>query len=184
MWKWQEIQEMPWKIKMELVKPNIKYKDSFLEAVEEFRKEGNRVVKMRLPEIEETFEKYIERMADGERGVNLPEGYVSHTRLWLVEGSDFIGSIDIRHSLTENLLKFGGHIGYEIRPSKRRMGYGTKMLELALPITKSLGINKALITCNDDNIGSAKIIEKNGGILENKIPCENTLRRRYWITLK
>ena len=106
------------------------------------------------------------------------------TALWLVDNGEFIGSLSLRHRLNENLLKMGGHIGYSIRPSARKRGYGTKILELALPIAKSLGIDKVLVTCDDDNTGSAKIIEKNGGVLENKVEHEGKLKRRYWIENK
>lgn len=102
---------------------------------------------------------------------------------WLVDDGEFIGRVSVRHQLTEKLLQEGGHIGYGIRPSKRKMGYGTKILELALPLAKSLVIDKALLTCNDENLGSQKIIEKNGGVLENKVQLPTKLERRYWISL-
>jgi predicted acetyltransferase len=169
---------------MELVKPNLKYKDSFSKALEEYKAE-ERKISLRIPESsDQSIKEYIQQMVDEEIGLNLPEGYVAHTKLWLVDNNEYIGDIDIRHSLTGVLLNAGGHIGYEIRPSKRKMGYGTKMLQMALPIAKNLGINKVLITCNDDNIGSAKIIEKNGGILEDKREEKGNLKRRYWIDNK
>ena len=102
-------------------------------------------------------------------------------------GEEFIGEISIRHNLTDSLLRYGGHIGYGIRYSKWNSGYGTKMLALALKKAKHMGLNKVLITCDEDNIGSAKVIENNGGILENII--ENIIEgkkiytKRYWIEL-
>lgn len=167
---------------LELVRPGIKYRKSFLSAVAEMQSEEKWQDKS-LSEIEKDFEGYIKKFEDEEKGINLPEGYVPHTRLWLVEGGEFIGQIDIRHTLNENLMNIGGHIGYTVRPSKRKMGYGTKMLEMALPIAKDLGIDRVLVTCNDNNVGSAKIIEKNGGILKNKVEHEGRLKRRYWVNL-
>lgn len=94
--------------------------------------------------------------------------------------------VNIRHSLTEHLLKIGGHIGYWIRPSKRNMGYGKKILAFSLPEAKKLGISKILVTCNDNNLSSRRIIEENGGILENIVENskDHPLKRRYWITME
>lgn len=96
-----------------------------------------------------------------------------------------IGTIQIRCELNEYLLNFGGHIGYSIRPSERRKGYADEMLKLALEKCKEIGIFKVLITCNKNNIGSAKTIIKNGGILENEVinQSENEITARYWISL-
>lgn len=100
----------------------------------------------------------------------------------------FIGEINIRHELTPFLLNYGGHIGYEVRYTECNKGYGKKMLALALSYAKEvLQLPRVLITCNDSNLGSIKVIESNGGILENKvfnvIDNRNILTRRYWITL-
>ncbi|MBP7006748.1 MAG: GNAT family N-acetyltransferase [Candidatus Pacebacteria bacterium] len=172
---------MPRKVEMQLVKPNLKYKDSFLKGIKELQAEGNNILP--TPWVVH-FEEYVARFEKEEQGIDLPEGYVSHSRFWLIDNEEFIGHVDIRHKLTDDLLKFGGHIGYAIVPSKRRLGYGTKILEMALPIAKELGIEKVFFTLDDSNIASAKIIEKNGGVLESKIEYEGVLKRRYWITLK
>lgn len=96
----------------------------------------------------------------------------------------FVGAVNIRHYLNDDLLYTGGHIGDGIRPSERFKGYGTKMLSLALGECKKLGINKVLICCDKDNIPSAKTIIRNGGILENEVIDENNkLVQRYWINL-
>lgn len=166
-----------------LTKPSLEYKRSFIEAMREFQVEGEeKYIKLNISEIEKDFESFLEGVENREKSVNLPEGRVPQTELWLVDGEDFIGCVYIRHSLNETLLKQGGHIGYFIRPTKRKMGYGTKTLELALPVAENLGIDKVLVTCDDDNVASVKIIEKNGGILENKaLNDEGKLKRRYWI---
>lgn len=97
-----------------------------------------------------------------------------------------LGGVNIRHKLNDNLLKHGGHIGILIRPSERRKGYATKIISLALEKCKILGIDKVLITCREDNIGSKKAIESNGGIYENSYFDENNnyTYRRYWIEIK
>ena len=95
-----------------------------------------------------------------------------------------IGAVNIRHYLNDYLLKFGGHIGDGIRPSERKKGYATKMIELALIECKKLGMDKVLITCNKSNIASAKTIIKNGGILENEIKdSDGEIIQRYWINI-
>ncbi len=96
----------------------------------------------------------------------------------------FLGAVNIRHYLTEELANTGGHIGDGIRPSERRKGYGTIMVRLALEECKKLGIDKVLMTCDKDNEGSRKTITANGGVLENEIPQDNGVPlQRYWITL-
>ena len=170
---------------IELVKPSEEYKESFIEAMREFQSEGQeRYMKLNLSELESDFEQFLGEIDDREKGINLLEGRVPSSEFWVLDGNEFIGGVYIRHKLNETLLKKGGHIGYHMRPTKRKMGYGTQALRLALPIAKNLGIQRVLITCDDDNLGSMKIIEKNGGILENKIEHEGKFKRRYWIDNK
>lgn len=99
------------------------------------------------------------------------------------ENKRIYGALHLRHTLNDDLLRTGGHIGYGIRPSERRKGYATKMLSLALPIAKSLGLNKVLVTCNMDNYASAKTIINNGGVLENEVQDGDETIQRYWISL-
>ena len=97
----------------------------------------------------------------------------------------FVGAVNIRHELNDSLLYTGGHIGDGVRPSERRKGYATAMIALALEECRKLGISRVLMTCNKDNIGSAKSIIKNGGVLENEVVNEEgVIEQRYWITLK
>lgn len=93
--------------------------------------------------------------------------------------------LNLRKEIKDNLLNYIGHIGYSIAPSKRRQGLGTIMLQLALIEVKNLGLDRVLVTCTDDNIASAGVIENNGGVLENKCvdPGDQKLTRRYWIEL-
>lgn len=106
-----------------------------------------------------------------------PAGFVACTTLWWVEGDEYLGRLAIRHRLTQHLLDFGGHIGYDVRPSARRRGHATAMLATALPIARDLGIGSALVTCDADNIGSRRTIEKNGGVLED----ERGGKLRFWV---
>ena len=101
-----------------------------------------------------------------------------------IERNIFVGAVNIRHYLNEKLLLKGGHIGDGIRPSERRKGYATKMIGLALEECKKLGIDKVLMVCEKNNIGSRKSIINNGGILENEITVDNEVLQRYWINLR
>ena len=101
-----------------------------------------------------------------------------------VKRNILLGAVNIRHYLNDYLLQFGGHIGDGIRPSERRKGYATEMIRLALIECKKLGIDKVLMVCDKSNIGSAKSIMKNGGILENEFVDEDgEVNQRYWIDL-
>lgn len=167
---------------MILITPSIKYKESYLEAVREGANETG-LTRISKPQERQVFEEFIKNKVEEAKGLHLPEGWVPATELWLIDNEEFIGWVNIRHSLTEHLLKIGGHIGYWICPSKRNVGYGKMILQLALPEAKKLGIAKVLVTCDDTNLGSRKIIEANGGVLENIVDngIENPKKRRYWI---
>lgn len=104
-------------------------------------------------------------------------GFVPATELWWVEGDQFLGRIGIRHRLTPALLEVGGHIGYDVRPSARRRGHATAMLLNALVVARDLGIERALVTCDVDNVGSRAVIERNGGVLED----ERAGKLRFWV---
>jgi len=96
-----------------------------------------------------------------------------------------VGIVNIRHALNQYLINVGGHIGYSVRPSERRKGYATEILRLSLEKCRQLGIEKALVTCNNDNIGSEKTILKNGGVFESEFIEENgTIVLRHWIEIK
>lgn len=94
-----------------------------------------------------------------------------------------VGMIDIRHRLNDFLLAFGGHIGYSVRPSRRRRGYATRMLAAALEVCRELGLSRVMIACDSENAASARTIERCGGVMENEVPEDGRLTRRYWIDL-
>lgn len=92
----------------------------------------------------------------GDTAVTRPSGWVHCSTYWWAEGNEFLGSIRIRHRLTPQLLELAGHIGYDLASRARRQGHGTAMLRAALPIAAGLGIDSALLTCDSDNIASAR----------------------------
>lgn len=134
---------------------------------------------------EESFVDYVERVNNWPHGKDLPNGFVPNSYLVGVVESRIVGRLSIRHSLNEHLQKYGGHIGYGIIPSERRKGYANEMLRQALPICRKLGIEKALISCDTNNIASRKVIENNGGIFDSitKFPELDVQQRRYWLYL-
>lgn len=169
---------------MQLITPSPNYKHSFLDALEEYKAEGYKTfIDYDIRWVVENFEAFVAKLLQRSQGIGLSAGCVPDTQLWLIDGEEYIGNVGIRHQLTEALLREGGHIGYDIRPSKRRQGYGTKILALALPKAKALGIAKVLVTCDETNIGSKKIIEANGGVLENSVSMRECKpnKLRYWI---
>ena len=110
----------------------------------------------------------------------LPEGFVHCDYLWIVDDAGaLVGNLAIRHRLNDYLLAAGGHVGYAVRPSRRREGHATAALGLSLDRCRELGIDRVLVTCEDDNLASARTIESRGGVLEDV----RDGKRRYWIAL-
>ncbi|CNG35806.1 Predicted acetyltransferase [Mycobacterium tuberculosis] len=166
----------------ELVAPAAAVHRSFVAAMEEFRAEGHggpddhSMIGRELREYggrwddPDVFAGYAALLrAQAHEDGPLPDGFVPHTTLWLVDGSEYFGRIAIRHRLTPALRELGGHIGYEVRRSARRRGHASAMLRAALPIANGLGIDPALLTCEQDNTASRKVIEKHGGVLADRL---------------
>jgi predicted acetyltransferase len=130
------------------------------------------------------FARYLQVLAEHARGENLPPNHVPSTFLFAFAASRIVGRVSIRHELNEFLLRVGGHIGYVVVPEFRRQGHATAMLRRSLQIAhETLGLDRVLVTCDDDNVGSIRTIEKNGGVLENIVsgPDVAKAKRRYWI---
>ena len=127
---------------------------------------------------------YLRRLERHRCGIDLPEGIVPATFLVADVHGELVGRTSIRHQLTEYLAREGGHIGYAVVPEHRRRGYATEILRQSLVIARAAGVDRALITCDDDNVGSATAIERCGGVFDSLVARSDdgtTLCRRYWI---
>ncbi len=173
---------------LKLVKMNEKYREQLGEMIEEWRKDQiinhtNCSPYAIFKNDYHDFTYYMDHLEIKEP----KNGLVPDSTFFLLDEDQnrLLGAVNIRHELNAYLLMEGGHIGDGIRPSERRKGYATKMIGLALEECKKIGIDKVLMVCEKDNIGSAKSIMNNGGVLENEIEDEDgIIKQRYWISLE
>lgn len=157
-------------------------KDKFLEMAEDYASAGED----RYQPLAADFEAYLENLEMYRTGKSLPAGHVRANAFFLLAGERLIGRGDLRHDLNAQLAVMGGHIGYDVRPSERRKGYGALILRLTLEKARARGLERVFLTCDADNIASAKIIESGGGRLADQIVYEPTgkLISQYWIELQ
>lgn len=159
---------------MNLEKPSMKWKNEHLTYIAEWGESKLSPRSFRLTD--SSYAQYLKRLAV------LEAGKIPTSNYFLVNDDRILGMVTIRHSLNEYLWNVDGHIGCSIRPSERRKGYATKILSEAMKITDELGIDDVLITCNEDNIGSAKAILNNGGVEAEPFKEEHgNVIRRFWI---
>jgi predicted acetyltransferase len=157
---------------------------SFLAAVEEFRSSDPEWDFAFYFDPDADFEVYVRMLASWPHGRELPRPFVPNSFLVGVVGDKIVGRLSLRHELNDFLRRIGGHIGYGVVASERRKGYATQMLRLSLPYARALGLQRVLVTCDDDNIGSMRTIENCGGVFERVVPIEaGTSKRHYWIAL-
>lgn len=170
---------------LKLIEANEEYEKQIKEMMDEWYLSEEKIVPYSIRRLDyKNFDEYLKGFEEEKNGSLY--GGVPATALWGYDEDRniIVGSVNIRHFLNEGLLKDGGHIGDGVRPSERRKGYASQMIALALEECKKLNIDKVLMVCNKDNIGSAKSIMNNGGILENEIIDEDgKVDQRYWINL-
>lgn len=170
---------------IKLVKISPEYRRHLFDMMDEWTATGEKIVPFALRRNDyhdfETFCSGLSREESEER-----DGKVPATTLFALdtERDIFVGAVNIRHYLNDYLLQHAGHIGDGVRPSERRKGYATEMIRLALEECKKLGITRVLMVCDKTNIGSAKSIMNNGGVLENEITDDDgEIEQRYWIEI-
>jgi predicted acetyltransferase len=169
---------------VELQKPSLTSVTSYLEFLDEMKKNGDTVWEGMVPRADEQPARFVERLLASEVTPQA-EGLVTETTHWGTIGNQVVGRIALRHVLNENLKEFGGHIGYEVHPLFRRQGVAKEMLRKLLLTSKAQEIGRILLTCSPDNLGSNKTIQANGGTLTKTAYVEKWKRdtNYYWIDL-
>jgi predicted acetyltransferase len=168
---------------IKLILPSIEYKNSYIGLVTEFVINNEPFIPFPLKMEFKDFTQMVKKLRGYAKGENLMPGFVPHSTYWLVSDMEIVAVSNLRHKLNEKLLKEGGHIGYGVRPSSRKKGYATILLAETIKKAKAKGINPILVTCEKENVPSARVIQKNDGILEDEIfsPAHNGIIQRYWI---
>ena len=171
-----------------LVEPHVRYREAFLRLSADYRRAGED----RFEDVSD-FAAYVRGPQDAARGIGLSPGWVPYTTFWTLALGEppftLVGIVRLRHRLTPALEREGGHIGYTIAPSFRRQGLGTLQLALALEEIRrrydEFRLDRVLITCDTDNIASARIIRKNGGVFDSEVVSDFSGRSvsRYWVDL-
>lgn len=167
-------------MELKLVKLTDTYKEQLFEMMDEWYGAGEKIIPYAIRKTDyHNFDNYVDTIEE----LDNSKGLVPDSTFFCldIERNIFVGAVNIRHYLNENLLLNGGHIGDGVRPSERRKGIATQMIALALQECKKLGIDKVLVVCDKENIGSAKSIINNGGILENEVIVDGVVEQRYWI---
>lgn len=168
---------------IQLERPSSELVVSYLHFIEEMRANGDKVWEGMIPKADETHKAFVKRLLLA--GTHPEPGLVPDSTYWATDDGQVVGRIALRHELNDNLKEFGGHIGYEVRPSSRRRGLAKEMLRLILQTPKALSIGEVLLTCAPDNVASIKTIAANGGVLERTAFVEKWQRQTnyYWIDL-
>lgn len=169
-------------MKLKLIKATKEYQNQIIDMLEEWNAADEKIIPYTIRRLDyHDFEYYCRNLEIKDSS----NGLVPDSTFFCLdeERNIIVGAVNIRHYLNESLLLDGGHIGDGVRPSERRKGIATKMIHLALEECRKLGIQKVLMVCDKDNIGSAKSIIYNGGVLENEITVDCIVEQRYWIEL-
>lgn len=171
-----------------LISPTTRIRHSWLESRDEWGRTVHQAGAGLRPDDDvdtvDGFAAWVDRLRQAaDPSVPAGEARVPATYWWITEGDTYLGAITLRHALNEFLLRAAGNIGYGVRPSARRRGLATWALGAVLPEARALGLDRVLVTCEDDNVASARTIENCGGVLEDVRDTELGRTRRYWITV-
>jgi predicted acetyltransferase len=133
---------------------------------------------------EDSFHEYIAKLRLEKNAETVSSGFVPNSMLFGFLGDEIVGRVSLRHCLNKNLEEVGGHIGFGVVPRFRQFGYASNMLTKTLPLAKGLGLKRALVTCDEENLASRKTIERCGGVFERFAhTADGSIKRRYWINL-
>lgn len=182
--------------------PNICYQDSFIEGASEFAAKGRldstyaSFLGFDVARLRSEFDRFVVDLQAMAEMARVQQAGYRDCVYWLVDGHDYVGQCSVRPELgTPYLITYGGHIGYSIRPSQRCMGYGRRILQLALEKCRDAGLERVLVTCDEDNTPSRRIIEANDGVFESGMLMDDIVARaegragekirklRYWFEL-
>lgn len=167
-----------------LIKPTLELEASYRDLIEDFGDETLIPFSLRYPH--DDFAVLIQRLRKNAEGLDLYEGHVASSTFWLVENkTDILGVSNLRHELNDALRRIGGHIGYAVRPSRRREGHATEMLRLTLHEARKRRIERVLLTCDRENEPSVKTILNNGGEFDSEeyVDLHGGVIERYWVSL-
>jgi len=169
---------------LRLIEPNSNYKEKLLENIDDYRKNKEFNYVEMYEKASDDFEQYVSTLIKHSYGKDLPSGWtIPYSTYWLINNDgDIVGVSRIRH----NELSLHGHIGYDVPPRYRNKGYATELLRLSLEKAKIIGLDQVVITCNEKNLPSIKVICNNNGILVKKIfdYVDNIVYLQYIIHLK
>jgi predicted acetyltransferase len=170
-----------------LTKLTPELQSALIEMASEYHAAGEKRYLSITPDMDwESYTALLRRLEAEARDEDLPPGRVPQSVFWLLrDGHTLLGASRLRHRLTPLLEQDGGHITYGIRPAERGKGYGTRLLALTLEKAREIGLTRVLLTCEEDNLASLRIIEKNGGELidQTRSSTRGKVIRRYWIDL-
>lgn len=175
---------------LRLVKPSKKYLNCFLNVIDDYKTDANHFGRGGIDPLikaieEKTIDEYLQKLSDFDQGKNLPQGYVSGTRFWLLDDDDFVGSFDIRHRLTPKLEQAGGHIAANIAPKYRGKYSSFIGVKMCLEKAKELGLERVLITCDANNAASYRgilgLLKLYGGEQVSDSFIDGHYEHRVWI---